>query len=141
MPVDSPLLFLIIGRNDNLIYQVDLLPLKQQENATHMSQFILHSALDIVDDVIWKNSANYLKVIDRFGNSFISSFITFGYVKFLLLHEKKDEDGIKNFFTEVYELYLKVLLNPFYQLNTPITSTFFDERVRAIAKKKLDVIS
>lgn len=26
----------------------------------------------------------------------------------MLLYEKKDEDGIKNFFNEVYELYLKV---------------------------------
>jgi len=138
MPLDSPLIFLIVGRNDNLIYQADLFPVKQ-ENATHMSQFVLHSALDVVDDYMWKNTANYLKVIDKFGNSHISSFITFGYVKFMLLHEKKDEDGIKNLFTEVYELYLKVLLNPFYTINTPITSTVFDERVRAIAKKKLDL--
>lgn len=75
-----------------------------------------------------------------------------------MLHEKKDEDGIKNFFNEVYELYLKVtnmffhfiqwdltsyglqiLLNPFYTVNTPIFSPAFDEKVKAVAKKKLDL--
>lgn len=93
----------------------------------------------------------YLKTIDKFGTSNISSFVTAGNIRFMLLHEKKDEDGVKNFFNEVYELYLKVkllqyvfanlqiLLNPFYTFNTPITSSAFDEKVKAIAKKKLDV--
>ena len=72
----------------------------------------------------------------------------------MLLHEKKDEDGVKNFFQEVHELYLKVsktnlswwnwftfqlLMNPFYVFNTPITSTAFDDRVKSIAKRRLDV--
>jgi hypothetical protein len=37
----------------------------------------------------------------------------------MLLHEKKDEDGVKNFFNEVYELYLKVppqFTTPAYQI-------------------------
>lgn len=29
-------------------------------------------------------------------------------VKFMLLHDQKSEDSIKQFFTEVYELYVKV---------------------------------
>ena len=29
-------------------------------------------------------------------------------IKFMLLHESRNEDGIMNFFNEVYELYTKV---------------------------------
>ena len=29
-------------------------------------------------------------------------------VKFMLLHDQKSEDSIKNFFNEVYEVYVKV---------------------------------
>ena len=29
----------------------------------------------------------------------------------MLLHELKTDDGIKNFFTEVYELYMKANIN------------------------------
>jgi len=139
MPVDSPCLFLIIGKNDNLIYQAEFLSSQKKETATHLSQFILHSALDVIDDMVWKNSSTYLKVVDKFTTSHISAFVTPGNIKLLLLHEKKDEDGIKNFFTEIYELYLKTIMNPFYRVNTAITSPAFDEKVRASAKRKLDL--
>ncbi|CAJ0626504.1 11983_t:CDS:2, partial [Entrophospora sp. SA101] len=37
----------------------------------------------------------------------ISSMISAGNIKFMLLHETKNEDGIRNFFNEAYELYIK----------------------------------
>jgi trafficking protein particle complex subunit 2 len=74
-------------------------------------------------------------------------------MKFLLLHEAKNDDGIKAFFYEVWELYVKVridehtidvgltlrqtMLNPFHTAHTPIRSSVFDTRVRASAKKYL----
>ncbi len=57
-------------------------------------------------------------------------------MRFLLLHDQKmDENLIKAFMYELYELYLKVCLNPFYDRATPITSRTFDERVRALGAK------
>eukprot|EP01116_Phalansterium_solitarium_P015108 TRINITY_DN33212_c0_g1_i1.p1 TRINITY_DN33212_c0_g1~~TRINITY_DN33212_c0_g1_i1.p1 ORF type:complete len:141 (-),score=43.58 TRINITY_DN33212_c0_g1_i1:57-479(-) len=137
MPVDSPCLFVIVGKSENLIYQAELSNVVKRETTspTHLSQFILHSALDVVDELIWKNTAMYLKTVDKFDGAHISAFVTCGHIKMLLLHEKKDEDGIKAFFQDVYELYLKLVLNPFYTVNSPITSTLFDERVRALGRK------
>ncbi len=69
---------------------------------------ILHSALDYVDDIIWTTSSMNLKVVDRFSDWNVSAYITGGGTRFMLLHEQSYHDGIKGFFLEVYELYLKV---------------------------------
>lgn len=76
-------------------------------------------------------------------------------MKFVLLHDGKNDDGIRAFFLDVWELYLKVgavqdslstitdrpelqtLLNPFHLVNSPIVSAVFDARVKASAKKNL----
>lgn len=74
-------------------------------------------------------------------------------MKFVLLHEGKNDEGIRAFFTEVWELYLKVsglcywlmkidgggqtMMNPFHTAHSMIVSVVFDARVRASAKKHL----
>lgn len=58
-------------------------------------------------------------------------------VKFMLLHDQKSEDSIKSFFTEVYELYIKILMNPFYEKNAPIANPSFDNRVKLVARRFL----
>lgn len=58
-------------------------------------------------------------------------------IKFLLLHDTKADDAIRQFFTDVYELYAKTLMNPFYEIDMKITSIVFDSRVRGAAKKYL----
>jgi hypothetical protein len=53
------------------------------------------------------------------------------------LHEGRSEDAIKNFFNEVYELFVKVVMNPFYESNQKIALQSFDDRVRSAARKHL----
>ncbi|PKA49056.1 hypothetical protein AXF42_Ash010740 [Apostasia shenzhenica] len=85
-----------------------------KEEAAHQHQFILHAALDIVQDLQWTTSAILM-----------------------LLHDSRNEDAIKSFFQEVHELYVKILLNPLYLPGSRITSSHFDTKVRALARKYL----
>ncbi|KAM9959893.1 hypothetical protein ACTFIR_000994 [Dictyostelium discoideum] len=119
----STFTFLIIGKNDNPLYEIEF-PITVQKKETYVLQYIAHGALDIVEEHVWKSNNMYLKIIDKFNKVQISSFVTAGH-----------EDAIKNFFVEVHDLYLKILLNPFYEYNKPITSTAFDAKVRKIGTK------
>jgi hypothetical protein len=67
----------------------------------------------------------------------VSCFVTPGYVKFMLLHNGKSEGSIKTFFEEVHELYIKILMNPFYEPNTPIESPVFYDRAKSIMQRRL----
>jgi trafficking protein particle complex subunit 2 len=43
-----------------------------------LNPFILHSALDIVEDLEWTTNNLYLKVVDNFYNYLVSAFVTGG---------------------------------------------------------------
>ena len=52
----------------------------------------------------------------------------------MLLHETRNDDGIRAFFNDVWECYVKTLLNPFYAVDKSIKSPIFETKVRGIAK-------
>ena len=89
----------------------------------------------MVDDAVWTSQSMIFKNVDKFNDFVISAFVTAGNVKLMLLHDVKNDDGISKFFHEVHELYVKVLMNPFYTPNTPITSPLFQTRVTALGRK------
>ena len=89
----------------------------------------------MVDDTVWGTGQMYLKCVHKFNDYFISAFVTAGHIKMMLLHDVKNEDGIRNFFHDVHELYVKVLMNPFHVFNTPINSPLFDARVKVLGRK------
>ncbi|KAF8609813.1 Sedlin [Ceratobasidium sp. AG-I] len=99
---------------------------------------IANASLDVIEDVMKVNGAMYLKAVDKFNEWTVSAFITPGNMKFVLLHDgKNDDSGIKSFFSELWELYVKTAMNPFHTAHTSIRSPAFDARVRASAKKYL----
>lgn len=106
-----------------------------------------------------RNKNRYLKCIDKFFNNYISCFVTGGNVKFLLLHQPTTptstatsrsstaiganptspatEEAIKMFFTEVYDNWVKAIMNPFYKVNMEVRSPIFRARVAAAGRKYL----
>ncbi|CAG8960689.1 hypothetical protein HYFRA_00013457 [Hymenoscyphus fraxineus] len=158
--------FAIIGTSDNPIFEYEFGTAKAggdgvprfPEQARHMNQFIVNASLDNVEDVQWGGGQMYLKNIDRYYNNYISAFITGSNTKFLLLHHPttpsttstrastsipanptspQTEEAIKQFFVEVYENWLKTVMNPFYTQGMRIDSPVFRGRVAAAGRKYL----
>ena len=138
--MSSVLLFVIVGKNEPL-YEAEFNKVpgssSTQDSLTRQNYFVLHSALDLVEKAAWTTNNMHLKVVDKVNHQHVSTFLTAGNIKFMLLHGGRSEDGVKNFFMDVYELYVKLSMNPFYSYDTPITSKAFDTRVRAVARRYL----
>jgi hypothetical protein len=47
------------------------------------------------------------------------------------------EEAVRQFMTDVYEAWIKCIMNPFYAVNAPVSSPVFRGRVAAAAKKYL----
>lgn len=130
--------FVMVGREDNPLYQrgFSCKEANDSENKYYY-EFIAHASLDLLDEQMWQTEHMFLKTIDKFNDMLVSAFVTPTGIKFLMVHDGKNEEGIKKFFTSVYEIFVKYSMNPFYRINTPINSTYFDSKVNFFGRKFL----
>lgn len=79
----------------------------------------------------------YLKSIDKFNQWFVSAFVTASQARFIMVHDTRNDEGIKTFFNEMYEIFIKHTMNPFYAKDTAIKSTIFEKKAQISGKKHL----
>jgi len=92
----------------------------------------------MLEKAMWASPHMHLRAIDRFNGQVVHAFLTAGGTAFLLLHDGSGgEDSILGFFKGVYELYVKLLMNPFCEMDLPIISPAFESRVRALERRWL----
>lgn len=87
---------------------VHTIALAIQTQGVYLHQFVLHAALDAVSEQVWTTTSMHLGTVDKFNNLMVAAYVTAAHVKFLLLHDGKNEEAIRLFFRDIYDIYVRV---------------------------------
>ena len=95
---------------------------------------VMHAALDMVDAERWQSGQMNLKRVDAFQGKNMYAYVTASNVVLLLMHDDGNEDNVSYLFREVHELYIKHMMNPFYNHGDTIRSPVFEQRVHKLMR-------
>ena len=141
---------MIVSKDDFPIYETSIPQLvknakygeskaKHNMDATsHLFEFILNASLDPIEEKQWHTPSMYFKNVDKYQELSINCLVTPSNTKFLLLHENRSDDQIKAFFNEVYDLFVRIMLNPFYDSTSKIDVPQFGDRVQHAIRKNFN---
>jgi hypothetical protein len=100
--------FVIVSSKDQLLFEATFPPASQTDETAHLREFILFASLDLLEPIVWSSRDFYLKAIDRFNDQIIYGLVTASSCRLLLVSDGKNEEAVKNFLQDTYELYAKV---------------------------------
>ena len=98
----------VVVVNGTPIYEHSVGTVNLPSDGPNSYQFVLHAALDMVEEHLWKTGTMNLKRIDAFQGQNISAYVTASNVVFLLMHERASEDSVGSFMHQVHEMYIKI---------------------------------
>jgi hypothetical protein len=78
----------------------------------------------------------YLRTVDKFNDLYVSAYVTAANIRLMLVHDTRNDDGIKNFFIDVHENVVKAMTNPLFDVFRSFPPAF-DAKVRAAARRFL----
>ena len=123
---------MIVSRDDFPLFEMKIDSLVKNQNKVKPEQyeFIINGALDTIDQLQWQTKAMYLKPAEKFNDCLsVACLLTPANTRLVLLHEAASEDRIKTFLNEVYDLYARLAMNPFFSHSEKINITQFNQRV------------
>jgi len=79
--------FMIISLTDTPLYELEWTPLRQATNTAtnpqdtntssrHLAQFVIHAALDTLEEAVWENGNLQLKEVDKFNEMKVWGYVT-----------------------------------------------------------------
>ncbi|OAF65804.1 Trafficking protein particle complex subunit 2 [Intoshia linei] len=129
--------FVIVSSNDNLIYETNCINMEfdKPDERMNLQQVTAYASMDVIMEKSLSSNQMYLGIVESSNGWLVYAFLTPSNHRFILLNTQLNEESIRSLFIEIFDGFLKVTLNPFYQFNEPITNKEFDIRVKNCLKR------
>ncbi len=67
---------MIVSKDDYPVFELTIDSLVKKKDYVQLHDFILHSSLDVIDNIQWNSNNMYLKTVDKFNELSITCLLT-----------------------------------------------------------------